>query len=638
MKLILSTSHRLLLQILLLLCCYFASRVIFTLINTAHFPWLGVGGFFKLAVYAVRFDLSAIALTNAIYILLFLLPLPIWRMPMWERFTQWFFVIANSFVFLFELSDWAYYPYNHKRSTADVLDMVSRKGDFLSLLPDFVVDYWYVPMAWIVLIWGIYKINKIIVKKTLLPEPEMKQGLKSIGIRAGYLALVLALVFIAVRGGTQMKPLSLTDAQKYAQNEYVPVVLNTPFSVFSSLNNKRLPDTRYMSDEMMLSYVNPVKTYTDETEKNLNVVLIILESFSKEFTKMGRGYSYTPFLDSLMDVSLNCTNAYANATRSAEGIPAIIAGLPSMMEEPITTSMYGNNKLTTIPNLLKQKGYTSAFYHGGTNGTMSFDVFCRNAGFDKYYGRTEYNNEADYDGNWGIWDEPYLQYCAKNIGKLKLPFLATVFTLSSHPPYKLPAKYERELPKGKIPIETMVRYSDMSLRKFFETASKQSWYSNTLFVLLADHTSMIREKADHYSMNLGVYAIPVLFYTPGDTNLKGQYDKPVQQIDILPSIMDYVGYNKPFFAFGSSIFSEEDKFVVTNFSNSYQYYDGEYLLTVSGKESRELYRYPADSTYSSNILKGNKRPAEERMNQLRAFIQLFNSSMNKNSMWVENSN
>jgi len=100
--------------------------------------------------------------------------------------------------------------------------------------------------------------------------------------------------------------------------------------------------------------------------------------------------------------------------------------------------------------------------------------------------------------------------------------------------------------------------------------------------------------------------------------------------------MDYVGYNKPFFAFGSSIFSEEDKFVVTNFSNSYQFYDGEYLLTVSGKEARELYHYPADSTYSSNILKANKQLAEVRMNKLRAFVQLFNTSMNRNSMWVEN--
>ena len=72
---------------------------------------------------------------------------------------------------------------------------------------------------------------------------------------------------------------------------------------------------------------------------------------------------------------------------------------------------------------------------------MNFNSYAKSAGYDLYYGRTEYNNEEDYDGQWGIWDEPFLMNMTKEISKIKEPFLTTVFTLSSHNPYKVPKKY-----------------------------------------------------------------------------------------------------------------------------------------------------------------------------------------------------
>jgi phosphoglycerol transferase MdoB-like AlkP superfamily enzyme len=635
MKFILRISQRLLLQILLLLLCYFMSRTAFTLINHDHFSTLTVREFFRLEFYATRFDISAILLTNVLYIFLFLFPVHIWNMPKWENMTHWVFVIGNATVFLFELSDWAYFPFNHKRSTADVLNMVTRKGDFFTLLPTFVIDYWYVPVAWLLLVFLLHVINKRIRRATPLAAPALSSDVKVFALQFLYMCTFITVMVFAIRGGTQMKPIVLTDAVKYADNEYVPIVLNTPFSIISSLQNEKLPELHYMSDKDARTYINPIKQYNRNRADKPNVVVIILESFSKEFTGMGR-QSYTPFLDSLMGVSLTCTDAYANALRSAEGIPAIIAGIPSLMEEPITTSVYGNNKITALPNLLKSKGYSSAFYHGGTNGTMNFDIFCANAGYDQYLGRTEYNDEKDYDGNWGIWDEPYLQYFAEGINKMPQPFFATVFTLSSHPPYKLPQQYEGVLPKGKIPIETVVRYSDMALRKFFATASKQAWFSNTLFVITADHTSMVREKEDHFSKNLGLYAIPILFYAPGDSMLRGVYSKPVQQIDILPSVMEYTGYRKPFFAMGNSIFTDDKRFVINTISGNFQFYkDGYLLLTNNELKPKSLYAYPADSNCTNNILGPNTAIAKDRNVYLRSFRQVYNNSLNRDEMWVK---
>ena len=188
-------------------------------------------------------------------------------------------------------------------------------------------------------------------------------------------------------------------------------------------------------------------------------------------------------------------NAYANGKRSIEGIPAIIGGIPALLSDPFITSAYSSNTITTIPSLLKQKGYTSTFFHGGTNGTMGFDNFSRSSGFDHYFGRTEYDNDDDFDGSWGIYDEPFLQQAALEIDKMKLPFLAVLFTLSSHHPYKIPDKYVNQFPEGTLPLHQSIAYADFSLKRFFETALKMSWFSNTLFVITADHTSSTELKA-----------------------------------------------------------------------------------------------------------------------------------------------
>ncbi|MBS1687985.1 MAG: LTA synthase family protein, partial [Bacteroidetes bacterium] len=350
--------------------------------------------------------------------------------------------------------------------------------------------------------------------------------------------------------------------------------------------------------------------------------------------RLGPGNSYMPFLDSLMGQSYVCTQAYANALHSAEGIPAVVAGLPSLMDEPISTSIYSTEHITSLPNVLKMKGYSSAFYHGGTNGTMSFDVFCADAGFDKYFGRTEYHNEDDYDGNWGIWDEPFLQYFADGIGKMQPPFFATVFTLSSHPPYKLPAQYEQVIPADSFPMHRSIAYTDMALRRFFEKAAHEPWYSNTLFVITADHCSPVAANK-YYENNMGKYSIPIIYYAPGDTMLRGYNNELTQQIDILPSVLNYLGYSDPFFAFGNSVFNKEAKrFTINYISGSYQMVRENYLLQSVYTQPKALYAFPLDSLCKDNLIDTKKEETRQDLDYLKAFIQVYHSSVIHNQLWL----
>ncbi len=636
MKEVFQPLKRLVLQIVLLLLCYFLSRSIFVLSNLSFFGDMPFGEFLHIAWNGVRFDLSVLLTINSLYIVLLLLPLPLIYKPWWNTMLRWLFIIVNSWALIFEMSDWAYFAFTMKRATADVLNMVSRKGDFFTLLPHFVVDYWYVPFAFAALVACLIIANRRIIKATPIYKPA-KTGVLIYAVQSLRLLLVAGVCVIGIRGGLQRTPIGNSTALQVTVNRYVPVVLNTPFSIAHSYANDQLPELEYYSEQELAKYFNPIKQYSGKQFRKKNVVVIMLESFSKEFTGLG-STSYTPFLDSLMQHGYVCKSAYANALHSAEGIPAVIAGIPSLMEEPFTTSIYGTNKITALPGLLKQEGYNSAFFHGGTNGTMSFDVFAANAGYDKYCGRTEYNNDKDYDGNWGIWDEPYLQYFANSINKMPQPFFASVFTLSSHDPFAVPEQYKKTLPRGRLDLTQTIAYTDMALRKFFATASQQPWYNNTLFVITPDHCALLSEDPNQY-VNLGLYSIPLLYFCPSDSNLKGSFNEVTQQMDILPSVMDYLGYDKPFFAFGNSIFSNASpRFTINEINNRYEFLMNGYLLKTETTNITEFYNFAIDNQCSNNLL---HTPADSSLKTtepyFRAFIQLYNSTLIHNKMYAPQS-
>ena len=622
---------RIALQFLLLLGCFFLSRVMFTLMQYHYFEGITLSKFLLIAFAGLRYDISAIFAINSLYFLALLFPYPKQKPILMQKALNVFFIVSNTLAFLFEISDWAYFPFNQKRSTADVLDMITRKGDFTNQLFSLLIQYWYIPVSCALFTFLFVYTNKAIINAT--PGTNATASLFK---RMTSFFLVIFMGIIGIRGGLQYVPIGIRNAVEATENQFVPIVLNTPFSILTTLNNNKLEEEKYFDDETLKRYINTDKQYQHSTFEAKNVVILILESYSKEFTGLGGMKSYTPFLDSLMQHSLVCTNAFANGYRSAEGIPAILSGIPSIQQEPFTTSPYGTNRITTIVNLLSQKGYSSAFYHGGTNGTMSFDLFAKNAGFQRYAGRKEYANDNEYDGVWGIWDEPFLQYCNKDIStNLKEPFVTSIFTISSHPPYKVPTIYQSALPKGTLPIHQPIAYTDLALEKFFNSASRQKWYRNTLFVIVADHCSPLSEN-DYYHYHQGRFAIPIVYFSPNDTNLKGSFNELTQQIDILPSVMDYLGYNEHFFAFGNSIFSEaQNRYTIQQWSGNQLWTLNNYFLRCAYQKPDGLFDTQNDKLCSNNLLKDNDSIRRFTLNHLLAFRQAYSEAMIHNKLWIK---
>ncbi|MEI7897203.1 MAG: sulfatase-like hydrolase/transferase [bacterium] len=630
-----------LLKLFVMLVLLFLSRIIFYACNLGYFSNLAYPEAFHLFIIGLRFDLSALLMINAPFIVLNTIPFSFRYNRIYQGFTNGLFYLVNSFALFTNFGDTIYFRFTLKRLTADIFSYVGVGGDFNKLIPQFLLDFWYVGVMWL------FFVGLLIFFGTRFAVGTQGAGKKgfslpSFVINSVIFALIMVVSVIGIRGGLQLRPIGLVTAGNYTSAKNLPLVLNTPFSLAKTLNKETLKPVNYYKKESELSGVySPLHQAKTTGFKPYNVMIIILESFSREHIgslnhtlENGRYQGFTPFMDSLIRCSLYF-DAFANGKTSIQGIPAVLSGIPSLMNESFIQSSYAAGKFTSIAGQLKSKGYTTAFFHGGTNGTMGFDSYTRLVGFDHYYGRSEYNNEKDYDGKWGIRDEEFFQYAAATINGFKQPFAAAFFSLSSHHPYHVPAKFINIFRTGKLPIQQSIMYADYSLGEFFHAAQHMAWFKNTLFVITADHTS--EGYYPYYQSDVGQYAIPLLFYKPG-SDLCGKPAIIAQQTDVMPTVLNYLGFDKNYLAFGKDLLEPSDAgshFSIHYISGFYGLMKDGYYLESNGTRTTALFNTSRDSLQSDNLV-GKDKEVQERMEKfLNAYIQQYNNRLIENRLMVD---
>ena len=615
-------------QLLFVFILYSLCRVLFYYFNRNYFHDISYSELSSLLFFGLRFDAFSIAATNSLYILMCALPFSFYYSKRYQTTISLIFIITNSISLSLNFIDFAYFPFNQKRTTYDIGNFIfGSQTEFSKLLPHFLSEYWIIVLLYIIIVFFLVKIHFKI--KNNEKQNKVPFTIKRSVVYSLLFILVSSSTILAIRGGMQRTPISMIDAVNYSDPKFTPIVINTPFSVIKSAELQEMKPYNVFPEKQAKQYYNPIHPADTGAFKNYNVCVIILESFSKEFTGIGKRKSYTPFLDSLMSQSIVYNNAIANGKTSINGIPAIIASMPCFLEDQYLNSVYSNNKLNTLPNLLSEKGYTSVFYHGGTNGTMNFNSFAKLAGFDKYYGRTEYNNEKDYDGQWGIWDEPFLRKTVTEISTLKKPFFVSIFTLSSHNPYKVPEKYHGKFPKGSYEITESIGYTDYSLKQFFKEARKQKWFNNTLFVITADHTATSEDA--FYSNIIGQYSIPIIFYKNDFTPKVDE--KTVQQIDILPTILDYLNFDSPYYSFGKSMLKESNQPAMYYNSPYFCCVKDSFIYIMKDSVFGEKHNFIRDSDLKINIYKTGKE--KDLLNLCNAYRQIYSNDVIKNITYFD---
>lgn len=530
-------------QILFALFILFISRLIWFLANQFWLPALGFTEFLKAFLYGFYFDLPVIAYLFA--------PLFLWQLalPNFSKkhpsVTKILFLIPNAICLVLNGIDTGFSKINGKRSGFELFSMAGDEGNhiapyltdnipsLLGLIISFYLIYRFTPTAGnATLLW---KKNRIF--RNLLFTPVLLFGW-----------------ILAARGGLQLRPIRSIDASNYVDASISPLVYSTPLNIMSTWDREgKFFKPRTMSLQDAETFIDANRVVKPQVQNPKNIVVLVVESLSRDYTGFLNQSFYTPFLDSLSEHSISFTHCFANGSKSIDMVPAIFAGLPNMMEEPYIMSTYNTNLIQNAFYKHKLMGYSSGFFHGSNNGTMGFKSFLKQTGIDHYFGINEYpNKERDYDGNWGIWDEPYLKYVADCIDTMKKPSFNAVFTLSSHHPYEVPQKYEKALPFAPKTINRAIAYTDLSLRHFFEYASKKPWFKETVFVITGDHTS--HGLLEYFYCPSGRYEIPFLIYNSG--NVPQKIKKSVSQCDIMPTLSAVMGNEIGYAGLGRNAFDK----------------------------------------------------------------------------------
>ncbi len=626
MNLSIFISHliALLKRLALVIVLFTVTRLLFLLFSLTFYRPFEYEQVFRAFFYGIRFDFIAIFYLNILFILFHLFAMKFTGRQFFQIFLKYLFVVVNTIALLGNYIDIGFFEFSGKRSGWDLIVMLFGSSDTLALLPDYIINYWYIALMWIA---------SIIILIRLYPALRMKEykGFSSpivnVIISPVLAILIFGSAFIYARG-IEAKPIRIISANNYVKPKYIPLLFNTPFKILNTINQYSETIPEYYLLNQLSGIFSPVHKLHDPGKfQAKNVFIIILESFGENYTEalFENGESCAPFFKSFQEKGLNCTNAYANAINSIGALPTITGGFPSFIEKTaFVSSAYSTNILRGLGEILKEEGYQTAFFHGGLNGTMGFDKYCQMAGIEHYYGRTEFDNDEYFDGAWGIYDEEFLQFTAEKLDEFEEPFFTVLFTLSSHDPYTIPKKYKDDFfPDGNKVLRS-VAYTDYALKKFFETAQDMDWFENTLFILCPDHISSFSNEKTDYIQN----RIPIVYYCKADTLMKGEYKAVTQQLDIFPSVLDYLKYSKSFMAFGKSIFRKEYKFVVSKSGVNFQLIDSAIYLDFDGEKSIRAQYHINDSLYGNALPDSNFYFPLENIS--KAFLQNYYYRLNKN--------
>ena len=640
------TNSNLLKQMLFAFGILSISRLVWFVANVFWLPPIGIDEYVYAHLVGIYFDIPVVAL---IY-------LPVWIWVVYgDSWRQQFpivnrilFVISSMVVLIFNGIDTGYSQVTAKRSGFELFDTL---GDDANRFAPYLTDNWYI-------ILGLAAIGYLIFRwvpvRGQYPDINFRaRPLRGLVATAAFGGLWL----LSFRGGFQLRPLRAIDASNFVQPEIAPLVTSTPLQIISTWQRNGLPDFEFeiqfptnstvtsdpknsrahqwLFDSSTTLTPFPMSRTLGGGWVQPNIVFIVVESLARDYTGFGNGKPFTPFLDKIAadPQTIQFPYCFANGTKSIEMVPSIFCGMPSLMSEFYVTSAYANNKVNNAYQLAK--GYKTAFFHGSNNGTMGFQSFLKQTGLQQYHGIDQYPSDLynrDFDGNWGIFDEPYLQHfsnCLDTLNNPNIPFFASVFTLSSHHPYTIPAPYLNKLPGSPGTVQHTIAYADIALQKFLQTASTKPWFKNTVFVITGDHTSH-SDKEYFYSQS-GHYEVPFLIYAPGidiklineklsgrETIIHSATQKTLSQCDIIPTLWNLLGANNPRLGFGRSAFDPSYKGYSTHIDKDL-YYIIQYPFVLALNQQGQVVDYHKQLR---NNNKAQKLPLEgPQFEWLRATLQ-----------------
>lgn len=422
------------------------------------------------------------------------------------------------------------------------------------VIGNIMESYPIIPLFSIIFLFTI-SITYFIYKKTvdqLVNLPTIPQKLV---LLISYIGLfVISLFLIPKLGSIKTTNVFATEIQANGLPKFYEAFTHNELDYFQFYNVIDQPTAEkiYLEDFQPPTLKRNITASSPELKKN--VVLISIESLSADFLEhYGSQDKITPFLDSLADKSLMFTNIYATGNRTVRGLEALTLCIPPTAGESIIKRDNNKNKFTT-GGVFKSKGYQTKFLYGGYSYFDNMKDFYQGNGYDIVDRDNFQPSEISFANVWGVCDEDMAKKAIQTMNaeaKTGKSFFNHWMTVSNHRPYTYP--------EGKIDIPPTtksrgggVKYTDYSLRKFFEMAKKQSWYSNTVFVIIADHCASSAGKTE---LPMDKYRIPAMIFSEGFIEPQ-KFSTLMSQIDVMPTLFGILNFNYTSQFLGQNVFEE----------------------------------------------------------------------------------
>lgn len=524
------------------------------------------------------------------------------------------------------IADIFYYGFCLRRINKDAISLLH---DSTNGIWAFVVSHPFAAVLFLLSLMAVYMIVVASSKTQEMPV-RIEPTAKSMSGISLYLATLVILTIV------NAKFLSPMSASLWVNPGQTALYTNSTQSFLYSFRNSwnYVKKVNFMTAEQCDQRL-PVFFQSTRTPTGRNVMLFILESFSYSYLDASNPKKpYTPFFDSLIQQSTFFTRAYANNVTSANGLGSLLSGLPSLIDQPFFSSAYADHPIAALGIGLQGQGYETHFSMGANDDHFGFKKGVKLLGIANYHNGEQFNPSL-HDGTWGIYDGPFLQTFRHWVGEFKQPFFSTLFTISSHYPFKVPAEYKGKfpLPNG-TPNEEAVSYVDRSFHDFFDSIRREPWFNNTVFIFTGDHVS---KENTHETFNAhSYYHIPIFIFDPQQPAGK-KINYVVQHTDIPSTIADIAGLQTPVLSFGHSMFdSSAVRFTMNRYhENLIQWIDQNYLLQYDEERQKWVSAFrilPNDELQSIEDVGLQQQLFTARLPMLQAFLQQYYNRLDENRL------
>lgn len=526
-------------------------------------------------IYGLRFDF---ALTS----LLFLFPLLFINLPFkWAEnkkwLTLWFwlcFVLIIATCLLLA-ADIAYYAYVKRHITQELrlilhdtffvlqMGLSSYKFALLSFVAFTAILFFLWRAAW-----------QAAFNNKSSPGLSRSSDFNFTKRLSVFIVIFLVLV-IGLRGGTQRKTIHVINAFATGNPTQGNLILNGAYSALRSFDNKPSVSHHFYSPEVLKQQERELGlfqqseqypfqkklSHPDQKEKKLNIVIVLLESWSYKYVDAlaGNNYGITPNFDKLVKNGLAFKRFYSSGQRSIEGLQAVLTGVPNLIDLPRLGWGLENSKFSRLGAMLQKHGYHTLFAQSSRRTSFHIDSISAAAGFENYYGMEDVTLKLDYadpGSFWFGWDHETFNNVQDHLTKVNKPFISFIFTGSTHSPFgTLPKQFLKypHSPDTEQGFMNTLYYADWSIGQFMAHAKKQPWFDDTVFFFTADHTV----GAYRNGSTLEQFHIPLVIYSP--KHIKPAINNTISShLDIMPTVLDVLNLSDTYSALGESLLRKKD--------------------------------------------------------------------------------